>query len=78
MSLRIRLVLAVLALALTCGPYVVLDAAGGRAAMNALTGEQIDALVLALPYFASWVWLVFAGPPVAVGCLAWLAVRSRA
>lgn len=78
MSMRIRLVLAALALALVFAPYLVLELLGGRAAMVALTGERIDALVLALPFFASWVWVVFAGPPVIVGCLAWLAVPSRA
>ena len=76
MNRALDLLLPALALGIVTTPFLVLNALGGRAAMVALTGEHIEALLLALPYFASWVLVVFAGPPVLVGCLAWLAVRS--
>lgn len=71
------LLLPALALGGVAIPYLLLEGLGGREAMVAITGERIEGLLLAVPYFCSWVVLVFAGPPVLAGCIAWLAVRSR-
>lgn len=62
---------------LVFAPWLIVELLGGRAAMSALTGMDLELLPLALLELTTWSWMVFATGPWLAGSMVWLLLGGR-